>query len=336
MTLKSIALLLESRGHQIRYSIRSDGGIRIKEIDGKVYNLSEGNAVARQLAGKPASPASLSQRVQARANIDKQLSKYLIRQKKQRDRILSAPPSKRKTQEQKDRLREHKAAEKFQKQREKWLKQYQKEQEKYKKLRKQGLTSKQALKIIKKTSPTGIPLSPTTQHAKYVQELLKVSNGDFAEIQTLLQNRKARDTLRMFRDRLSAGLTSDEYNNLSTLDGVAKGINYDIRNASDSESEEDVRRKSAAPFEMELRKWLENKGIKNPAKQNISDIMPFFWSRHRTDLWRKLNEGYKAGSYSEDRINNIRSSINTTYQAANLTHQKALSRAVIKEIESML
>ena len=252
------------------------------------------------------------------------------------DRILASPPSKRKTQEQKDRLREHKAAEKLQKQREKWLKQYQKEQEKYKKLRKQGLTSKQALKIIKKTSPTGIPLSPTAQHAKYVQELLKVSNGDFAEIQTLLQNRKARDTLRMFRDRLAAGLTSDEYNNLSTLDGVAKGINYDIRNASDSESEEDVRRKSAAPFERELRKWLENKGIKNPAKQNISDIMPFFWSRHRTDLWRKLNEGYKAGNYSEDRINYIRSAINTTYQAVNLTHQKALSRAVIKEIESLL
>lgn len=335
MTLKSIALLLESRGHQIRYSVRSDGGIRIKEIDGKFYSLSEGNAAARKLAGKPASPASLSQRVKARVNIDKQLSKYLIRQKKQRDRILAAPPSKRKTQEQKDRIKEHKA-EKFQKQREKWLKQYQKEQDKYKKLRKQGLTSKQALKIIKKTSPTGIPLSPTTQHAKYVQELLKVSNGDFAEIQTLLQNRKARDTLRMFRDRLEAGLTSDEYNNLSTLDGVAKGINYDIRNTSDSESEEDVRRKSAAPFERELRKWLENKGIKNPAKQNISDIMPFFWSMHRTDLWRKLNEGYKEGKYPEDRINNIRSAINTTYQAVNLTHQKALSRAVIKEIESLL
>ena len=150
MTLKSIALLLESRGHQIRYSVRSDGGIRIKEIDGKVYNLSEGNAVARKLAGKPASQASLSQRVKARVNIDKQLSKYLIRQKKQRDRILAAPPSKRKTQEQKDRLREHKAAEKFQKQREKWLKQYQKEQEKYKKLRKQGLTRKKELKIIRK------------------------------------------------------------------------------------------------------------------------------------------------------------------------------------------
>ena len=115
MTLKSIALLLESRGHQIRYSVRSDGGIRIKEIDGKVYNLSEGNAAARKLAGKPASQASLSQRVKARVNIDKQLSKYLIKQKKQRDRILAAPPSKRKTQEQKDRIKEHKAAEKFQK-----------------------------------------------------------------------------------------------------------------------------------------------------------------------------------------------------------------------------
>lgn len=336
MTLKSIALLLESRGHQIRYSIRSDGGIRIKEIDGKVYSLSEGNVVARQLAGRPASQASLSQRVKARANIDKQLSKYLIRQKKQMDRILSAPPSKRKTQEQKDRIKEHKAAEKFQKQREKWLKQYKKEQEKYKKLRKQGLTSKQALKIIKKTSPTGIPLSPTTQHAKYVQELLKVSSGDFAEIQTLLQNRKARDTLRRFKDRLAAGLSSDEYNNLNTLEGVAKGINYDISNALDKESEEDIMKRSAAPFEMELRKWMEKKGIKNPAKQNISDIMPFFWSRHRTDLWRKLNEGYKAGQYSEDRINHIRSAINTTYQAANLTHQKELSRVVIKEIERLL
>lgn len=336
MTLKSIALLLESRGHQIRYSIRADGGIRIKEIDGKVYNLSEGNAVARQLAGRPASQASLSQRVKARANIDKQLSKYLIRQKKERDRILAAPPSKRKTQEQKDRIKEHKAAEKFQKQRERWLKQYQKEQEKYKKLRKQGLTSKQALKIIKKTSTTGIPLSPTTQHAKYVQELLKVSNGDFSEIQTLLQNRNARDTLRMFRDMLAAGLTSDEYNNLSTLDGVAKGINYDIMNALDKESEEDIMKRSAAPFEMELRKWMEKKGIKNPAKQNISDIMPFFWSMHRTDLWRKLNEGYKEGKYPEDRINHIRSAINTTYQAPNITHQKALSSAVIKEIESML
>ena len=336
MTLKSIALLLESRGHQIRYSVRSDGGIRIKEIDGKVYNLSEGNAAARQLAGRPASQASLSQRVKARANIDKQLSKYLIRQKKEMDRILSAPPSKRKTQEQKDRIKEHKAAEKFQKQRERWLKQYQKEQEKYKKLRKQGLTSKQALKEIKKTSKTGIPLSPTTQHAKYVQELLKVSNGDFAEIQTLLQNRKARDTLRMFRDMLAAGLTSDEYNNLNTLEGVAKGINYDIRNALDKESEEDIMKRSAAPFERELRKWMEKKGIKNPSKQNISDIMPFFWSMHRTDLWRKLNEGYKEGKYPEDRINHIRSAINTTYQAANITHQKALSRAVIKEIESML
>lgn len=336
MTLKSIALLLESRGHDVRYSVRTDGGIRIKEIDGKTYSLSEGNKAARQLAGRPASETAMNQRVKARANIDKALSKYLIRQKKEMDRILSAPPSKRKTQEQKDRIKEHKEAEKFERQRKKWLKQYRKEQQQYKKRREQGMSSRQALRQIKKTTKTGIPLSPTVQHAKYVQELLKAESGDFGDIQELLKYLHANDTLKRFHDLLAKGLTTDDYKNLGIVNDTAKGVRYDIRNAKDKETEEDVRTNHAAPLERELRKWLEGKGIKQPQKDNITDLMAFLWENHRTGLWRQLRDSYKSGAVSDEQISQIRSAVRGSYHIPNIEQRKAVRRAIIRRIEGIV
>lgn len=49
--LIDVVRLLKMRGHNVQYSVRNDGSIRITKLDGVSYRGSVGNAVAREMAG---------------------------------------------------------------------------------------------------------------------------------------------------------------------------------------------------------------------------------------------------------------------------------------------
>ena len=52
MTMRQIVSQLESQGHKVKYTIRKDGGIRITKINGKRFTGSQGNTIAREMAGQ--------------------------------------------------------------------------------------------------------------------------------------------------------------------------------------------------------------------------------------------------------------------------------------------
>ncbi len=66
MRTSKVVEQLRNQGHKVSVYKRPDGGIRITKIDGIKFTLSEGNAFARELIGKPSSAASHEQRQKAR------------------------------------------------------------------------------------------------------------------------------------------------------------------------------------------------------------------------------------------------------------------------------
>ena len=62
MTMIEVVAQLQSQGHEIDFYVRKDGGILVKNIDGKHFpSGASGNAVARQMAGASISEARISQ-----------------------------------------------------------------------------------------------------------------------------------------------------------------------------------------------------------------------------------------------------------------------------------
>ena len=66
MTLKQIVKQLLEKGHKITYTLRKDGSIVIRRIDGVAYQNKQGNAEARALAGVKLSPAKEAQLLKLR------------------------------------------------------------------------------------------------------------------------------------------------------------------------------------------------------------------------------------------------------------------------------
>lgn len=77
--MREIVTLLKELGHDIKYKERTDGGIRITSIDGKKYQASKGNKVAREITGAKISDARL-----------KQLSKISIKKGTKRSPVSDA------------------------------------------------------------------------------------------------------------------------------------------------------------------------------------------------------------------------------------------------------
>lgn len=61
MTLKQIVKQLLEKGHKVTYTLRKDGSIVIRRIDGVAYQNKQGNAEARALAGVSLSLAQQQQ-----------------------------------------------------------------------------------------------------------------------------------------------------------------------------------------------------------------------------------------------------------------------------------
>ena len=61
MNMREVVMRLQEQGHHVSYSIRSDGGILIRYIDGQHYTGAKGNAAARQLVGVTISEARIKQ-----------------------------------------------------------------------------------------------------------------------------------------------------------------------------------------------------------------------------------------------------------------------------------
>ena len=61
MKLIDIVKQLISAGYDIEYYVRKDGGILIKEINGKKYTGAKGNTIARSMVGAPLSEAKQTQ-----------------------------------------------------------------------------------------------------------------------------------------------------------------------------------------------------------------------------------------------------------------------------------
>lgn len=339
MTTKSIAILLQSRGHQLSYSVRADGGIRITEIDGRQFKLSEGNDFARQLAGKPQTSSALSQRVKARINIDKHISKYLAKQKG--IRMQSTPiADKAARKEVKAKIKMHREAESFQEQRErqrkKWLKQYQKEQEQYKKRREQGRSAQKALRKIKKVTKTGRPVSPTAQHAKFVEAKRKARSEEFGHIRQVLDIRKAVDTKNRMIAARTAGFTQEQYQARIDLDREAKSALYDYEEVARTEEERtNVYKIEIMPTELKVRTFLESLGLK-ATKQNITDIFSFLWEQHKTKLWKPLNDAYQKGAVYDSDIRTIKDGRSRMYATETRSGRDELAKQIIDFIKSII
>ena len=314
MTTRQMIILLESKGYRITYITRPDGGVRIKEIDGKVYKLSEGNKKARQLMNRPLTVSQLSQRSAGRAKVVKGTSKIL-------------------SKAHKETMKTRKKAGASPKQIAKYQQEYQAEQSEYRKMRQQGKTAVQARKALRKKAKA--TASPTLQHARYWQEKGRPATGfEFPNISELLSKFSYSRTL----DLLSAfapNRDSEDSRAIGLMEDEAKGILYDYMREFTEEGQNLVIADEVVPFENRLRRFLEDRGAKAPLTP-IGDILSFLFINHQTRLYNPFRRKYKGGKVSASEVSRINSSLEEIYGQANISHRKALSANLLTFIKQIV
>lgn len=293
MTLKAIVIQLRSRGHEVRYSIRADGGIRITSLDGKAYRLSEGNREARRLAGTTLSGKAIQQRQFAMGRRPKGISKKLSKQWKE---------TKAKAKEAGVSEKELKA----------FQHDYQVEQQQYKEARRQGKTPAQALKQIKRIGNKRSKKTRTEQHRDFVRAITEAKlkgAGKYEYLETLLTGTNSRELC------FEPSLWETVKNHLDALgkrvalwDDQAKGILYDWNTAvkqNDRDGRETAKQEARVLVE-NIRKatasWTgkgQPGGVSPDALKTLSE---FLIVHHKSRVYTAIVKALRKGLLTADEV----------------------------------
>lgn len=314
MTTRQMIILLQAKGYQIRYIGRPDGGVRIKEINGQVFKLSEGNRKARQLLSKPLTAGQLAQRTASRRKIQKGRSKVLSKAHKET----------RKTR---------KKAGALPKQIAKYQQEYQEEQQDYRKQRKLGKTPAQARKALKKRAKANA--SPTIQHHRYWEERSKEAGEySYSNICQLLRQFRFVDTLDRMR-RFQPNRKPADTIARNSMDEEAKGILYDYDRARTDEERKFVYANEVVPFENRLRKYLEPRVGKKQVKA-LGDLLTFLYVNHQTRLYNPFRQKYRSGKVQDFEIQLINDTLKQIYERKEISYRKLMSQNLIAVIKTII
>ena len=315
MTTRQRIILLESKGYEIRYVGRPDGGVRIKEIDGKVYKLSEGNKVARQLLNKPLSAGQVTQRKAGRAKMAKGISKVL---------------SKAHKETRKQRKKEGASA----KQIAKYQQEYREEQQAYRKERANGKTPAQARRSLKKRVKAN--RSPTIQHANYWNEKKQKSSGfNYPNIDQFCVTFGYRDTQELLSQAVAVR-SAKNTQAMEALDEEAWGILYEYQSPKTSQGRrEQITQEDAPAYENRLRHYLESIAGKQ-TRRPLGDVLTFLYMNHQARLYNPFRRKYREGKVSDSEIQLINDTLQQIYQRRNISDRKLLSSNLIDVIKAIV
>lgn len=314
MTTRQMIILLQAKGYEIRYIGRPDGGVRIKEINGQVYKLSEGNRKARQLLSKPLTAGQLAQRNASRRKMQKGRSKVLSKAHKET----------RKTR---------KKAGASPKQIAKYQQEYQEEQQQYRKEIAKGKTPAQARKALKKRAKANT--SPTIQHQRYWEERSKEAGEySYSNITQLLRQFRFVDTLDRMR-RFHPNRKPAETIARNSRDEEAKGILYDYDRERDNEGRKFVYANEVVPFENRLRKYLEARVAKKVVKP-LGDLLTFLYVNHQTRLYNPFRQKYRSGKVQDFEIQLINDTLKQIYERKEISYRKLMSQNLIDVIKTII
>ena len=307
MTTRQRIIILESKGYEIRYVGRPDGGVRIKEIDGKVYKLSEGNKVARRLLNKPLSAGQVTQRKAGRTKRAKGISKVL---------------SKAHKETRKQRKKEGASA----KQIAKYQQEYREEQQAYRKERAKGKTPAQARRSLKKRAKAN--RSPTIQHANYWNEKKQKSSGfNYPNIDQFCVTFGYRDT----QELLSQAVSVMSAKNTQAMEAL-----YEYQSSKTSQGRrEQIAQEDAPAYENRLRHYLESIAGKQ-TRRPLGDVLTFLYTNHQTRLYNPFRRKYREGKVSDSEIQLINDTLQQIYQRRNISDRKLLSSNLIDVIKAIV
>ena len=315
MTTRQRIILLESKGYEIRYVGRPDGGARIKEIDGKVYKLSEGNNVARRLLNKPLSAGQVTQRKVGRAKRAKGISKVL---------------SKAHKETRKQRKKEGASS----KQIAKYQQEYREEQQAYRKERAKGNTPAKARRALKKRAKAN--MSPTIQHANYWNEKKQKSSGlNYPNIDQFCVSFGYRDTQELLSQAVAV-MSAKSTQAMEALDEEAWGILYEYQSPKTSQGRrEQITQEDAPAYENRLRHYLESIAGKQ-TRRPLGDILTFLYTNHQTRLYNPFRRKYREGKVPDSEIQLINDTLQQIYQRRNISDRKLLSANLIDVIKAIV
>lgn len=314
MTTRQMIILLQAKGYQIRYIGRPDGGVRIKEINGQVFKLSEGNRKARQLLSKPLTAGQLAQRNASRRKMQKGRSKVLSKAHKET----------RKTR---------KKAGASPKQIAKYQQEYQEEQQDYIKQRKLGKTAAQARKALRRRAK--VMTSPTRQHNQYWKEKSRPARAEtFPDITELLRFFHFEDTLSLLIN-FRPNRKPEETTARETRNNEANSTLYRYKRQETDDGRKFIYEQEVVPFENRLRKFLEAR-VGKKAVRPLGDLLTFLYVNHQTRLYNPFRQKYRSGKVQDSEIQLINDTLKQVYERKEINYRKLLSQNLIDVIKTIV
>lgn len=351
MKRKSIVILLESKGHRVDYYRRPDGSIRIKEMDGKVFRGSEGNDYARRVVGKGLSPSQRGQRISARAKILPLMSTALASMNRRTMRRLRRQYRRVTAQSSAPAVGLSEAMPKrdpIAKKRKKYADDYAADQQAYRLLRRNGMSAKKALQMVK--GDTRNIMGKTFQHYYFTraqeQALLNGEGNDVLELSRQVGSPDVGLAFEANKDRLTGVIDVD------TLERQAKGLLYalnrdlgEAKKAKGTPWESDAVQRYRMTLNDaklfvngEVQKLLDVFGIRYKASNtDWGTITAFLFEKHNTKLLKPLKEAVKEGKTVTQRdVFAIARMMTESYSASTIRDREAKQKAVIERIKGRI